>query len=107
MVYLRENSGGQMERYIPPNRFMPHITSFKGTPVVNPYTPRVMKKGGYVNPTKHMIKKQLNNDSVFTILQPGEIVIPVKHKGKPLADKIIKHLAANKIYLKGMREALK
>jgi hypothetical protein len=72
---------------------------FKGTPVYNPWTPRIMKKGGHVYPKANMSKRQLNNDSVLAILQPNEIVIPVKHKGIPLAKKIERYLKNNNIYL--------
>ena len=35
--------------------------------------------GGWVLPMPDMSKKQLNNDSVQTILLPGELVIPRKY----------------------------
>ena len=37
------------------------------------------KAGGYVVPMPDMTTKQLNNDSVQTILLPGELVIPRKY----------------------------
>lgn len=77
---------------------------FKGTPIYNPYRPRIMKDGGYVYPKPNMLNSQLNNDSVLAILQPNEIVIPVKHKGIPLAKKIEKYLKSNNIYLPNFKK---
>jgi hypothetical protein len=71
---------------------------FKGTPIYN-YKPRHFLKGGFVKSKPNMTKKQLNNDSVLAILQPNEIVIPVKHKGQPLANQIKRYLINNNIYL--------
>jgi hypothetical protein len=72
---------------------------FKDTKIYNPWTPRIMKHGGNVYDKPNMSKRQLNNDSVLAILQPNEIVIPVRYKGKPLASKIQKYLMKNNIYL--------
>ena len=51
-----------------------------------------------------MTAKQLRNDSVAAILQPGELVIPKRYytKGKApinLAERMAKHLKANGIRL--------
>lgn len=72
---------------------------FKGTQVYNPITPRIMKEGGHVYPKPNMSRRQLNNDSVLAILQPNEIVIPIKYKNINLAQKVEKYLKKNNIYL--------
>jgi hypothetical protein len=76
---------------------------FKGTPVHNPYNPRNYMKGGYVYSTPTMTQKQLNNDTVIGILKPGEIVIPVQHKGINLARKAEAWLKSQKIILPFMK----
>jgi len=76
---------------------------FKGTPVHNPYRPRNYMEGGYVYSSPTMTEKQLNNDSVVAVLRPGEIVIPVKHKGYNLARKTEKWLRSQKIILPFMK----
>lgn len=72
---------------------------WKGTPIFNPYHPRILANGGYVEPREGMTKRQLKHDSVVAILQPNEIVIPVKHKGKPLAKIVKRYLIKNNIKL--------
>ena len=72
---------------------------WKGTPIYNPNHPRILKDGGYVEPRKNMTKRQIKNDSILAVLQPNEIVIPVKYKGIPLAKKVKKYLIKNKIIL--------
>lgn len=74
----------------------------KGVKVYNPHHIRNYQNGGYIYPKSDMSKKQLNNDSVLGILQPGEIVIPVKYQGKPLAKNIAKLLKRKNIYLPNM-----
>lgn len=72
---------------------------FKDTKIYNPWTPRIMKKGGHVYPKQNMSKKQLNNDSVLAILQPNEIVIPVKYKKIDVAKRVENYLKRQNIYL--------
>jgi len=60
-------------------------------------------EGGYVYSSPTMTEKQLNNDSVVAVLRPGEIVIPVKHKGYNLARKTEKWLRSQKIILPFMK----
>ena len=72
---------------------------FKGTQVYNPWTPRIMRDGGKVYTKPNMSKRQLNNDSVLAILQPNEIVIPIKYKNKNLANLVETYLKQRKIYL--------
>jgi hypothetical protein len=69
---------------------------FKGTKVVN-NRPRRLEDGGFVYRAPKMSLKQIRNDSVHAILQPGEIVIP-----KRLAPRIKRYLHANKIRLPGL-----
>ena len=76
---------------------------FKGTPVYNPYKPRNYMDGGYVYSSPTMTRKQIDNDSVIAILRPGEIVIPVKHKGFNLARKAENWLRSQKIILPFMK----
>lgn len=53
---------------------------FGGVKVFNPRRPRIFYKfGGVVKQSPRMSKSQIGNDSVLAILQPNEIVIPVKH----------------------------
>lgn len=75
---------------------------YNGTRVYNFHHPRQYKRGGFVYPKKNMTRKQLNDDSIHAMLRPGEMVIPVSYKGKPLAKKIIKYLKNNNIYLPKM-----
>ena len=72
---------------------------FKGTSIYNHRHPRNFLNGGYVEPRENMTRRQLNKDSVLAILQPNEIVIPVKYNGKPLAKRIKKYLINNNIKL--------
>lgn len=70
--------------------------------------PRHMVNGGSVISHPLMSKKQRAEDSVRAILQPGELVVPVKHyqKGrKPvnLADMTVKAFKAQGIKLPGMK----
>jgi hypothetical protein len=76
---------------------------FKGTPVYNPYKPRNYMSGGYVYSSPTMTKEQLNNDSIIAILRPGEVVIPVKHKGINLAHKTQNWLRSQKLILPFMK----
>jgi hypothetical protein len=77
--------------------------AFKGTPVFNPHKPRDLRFGGYVYEAEGMTEKQLNNDSVIAVLRPGEIVIPVQHRGINLARKTEKWLRNQKITLPFMK----
>jgi hypothetical protein len=77
--------------------------AFKGVPVFNPRSPRDLRYGGYVYEGKGMTQKQLNNDSVIAVLRPGELVVPVKHKGYNLADKTMRWLRSQKIVLPFMK----
>jgi hypothetical protein len=79
------------------------IIAFKGTPVFNPNKPRDLRYGGYVYSSKAMTQEQLNNDSVISILRPGEIVIPVKHEGHNLANKTRNWLKSQNITLPFMK----
>jgi len=80
---------------------------FKGTKIFNPRKPRCYLTGGAVSKSNNMTRRQLQNDSVLAVLQPGEAVIPVKyyHKGasKPirLADRVLSELKKQKIRLPG------
>ena len=76
---------------------------FKGTPVHNPYNPRNFMNGGYVYSTPTMTQSQMNNDSVIAVLRPGEVVIPVKHKGHNLAHKVRNWLTSQNITLPFMK----
>lgn len=76
---------------------------FKGTPVYNPYKPRNYMNGGYVYSSPTMTQSQLNNDSVIAILRPGEVVIPVKHKGYNLAHMTRNWLKSQNISLPFMK----
>lgn len=58
---------------------------------------RYYYEGGKILPNIKMSKKMLTVDSVKAILQPGEIVIPVKH-----AKKVAKLLRTNNIKLPNM-----
>lgn len=60
----------------------------------NKYRTRYYRFGGKVTPHKNMTKEQLENDSVKAILQPNEIVIPVKY-----ADRVAKILKKEGIKL--------
>ena len=59
---------------------------------------RYYYNGGLILPHIKMNKKMLTVDSVKAILQPGEIVIPVKH-----AKKVAKLLLTNGVKLPNMR----
>lgn len=54
--------------------------------------------GGRVKRVKRMTRKQLSSDSVRAILQPGEIVIPVKYAGR-----VTRLLKQRKIKLPGLK----
>jgi len=75
------------------------IPKWKGTPIYNYHHPRNLLNGGYVYKKPNMTRRQIHNDSVHGILKPGEIVIPVKYKGKPLAKIMKKYLIKNNIVL--------
>lgn len=69
---------------------------------------RHMVSGGSVSASPMMTKSQLENDSVKAILQPGELVVPVKHfqKGKRplrLADMTMREFKKRGIKLPGMK----
>jgi hypothetical protein len=81
---------------------MSHL--WKGTPVYNPYHPRDLTKGSYIYSKGNMSMKQKHHDSIVGILKPGEIVIPVKYKGRHLAKEIIQMLQDNNIWLPHMRK---
>ena len=66
---------------------------FKGTKIVND-RPRRLEQGGFVYRAPKMSLRQIRNDSVAAVLQPGEIVIP-----KRLAPRIRKFLKAKRIRL--------
>lgn len=76
----------------------------KGGKVKNPQNafnlkPRLMEGGGRVTHKRGMTSYQRNNDSVRAILQPGEVVIPVKYYQKSKKKSI--NLAADVLaYLK-------
>ena len=59
---------------------------------------RYYYEGGKILPHIKMNKKHLSADSVRAILQPGEIVIPVKH-----AKKVATLLRTNGVKLPNMR----
>lgn len=81
---------------------------FKGVKVFN-HRPRtsLYGRGGKVAPRPTMTLKQRNNDSVLTILQPGEVVVPVRHFQKKkkkwlnLANKVQRDLEKEGIHLPG------
>lgn len=77
--------------------------AFKGTPVFNPHKPRDLRFGGYVYSGKGMTQQQLNHDSVIAILRPGEVVIPIKHKGYNLSNKVQNWLKSQNITLPFMK----
>lgn len=53
---------------------------FKGVPIYN-RRPWLYYRGGKIPIRPKMTVQQRINDSVKIIAQPGELVIPVKHKG--------------------------
>lgn len=67
--------------------------------------PRLMQGGGRVSHKRGMTAYQKSNDSVRAILQPGEVVIPVKYFQKDkkrhinLADHVVKYLKKRKVHL--------
>lgn len=71
-----------------------YIMLFKGVRVFNSKPRNFYRFGGHVKKDPQMTRRQLQNDSVKAILQPGEIVIPVKH-----ADKVAKFLKEQRIKL--------
>lgn len=75
---------------------------FNGVKIYN-NRERNYANGGKVYKGKNMTMKQVKNDSVKAILMPNELVIPVFHKGKPLASKIERLLKNNNIYLPFMK----
>lgn len=54
---------------------------FKGTPIYNSGHPWSYVRGGNVPFRANMTPRQKTHDSVQAILMPGELVIPMKHKG--------------------------
>lgn len=67
--------------------------------------PRLMRSGGRVSHKRGMTAYQKNHDSVRAILQPGEVVIPVKYFQKDkkrhinLADHVVNYLKKRKVHL--------
>lgn len=82
---------------------------FKGVRVYNPHRPRtaLYGRGGKVHPRPNMTLKQRNNDSVLSILQPNEVVIPVRYFQRKkkrwinLAKKVERDLEKEGIHLPG------
>ena len=99
--------GGRIRR---PPGMEPRVYA-RGGPVVGPVfnkRARHMINGGSVTSHPMMTKQQRTSDSVKAILQPGELVVPVKHfqKGrKPinLADMTAKEFKRRGIRLPGMK----
>lgn len=66
----------------------------KGGQVPYNIKPHILKRGARISRKRGMTRYQRNNDSVRAILQPGELVIPVKYYQKekkrkiPLADQV-------------------
>lgn len=82
----------------------------KGGKVKNPQNafnlkPRLLEGGGRVTTKRGMSHYQRHNDSVRAILQPGEVVIPVKYYQKNkkkhinLADDVLAYLKKKKVKL--------
>lgn len=77
----------------------------KGGQVPYNLKPHLLKKGGRVSHKRNMNAYQRNNDSVRAILQPGELVIPVKYYQKskkrsiPLAAQVMSSLKKQGIQL--------
>lgn len=80
---------------------------FNGTKVYNPHHPRNGLFGGRVRGGSGFSKRQLAHDSVFTILQPNELVIPVRYKNRKLAAEVQKALMAQGVMLPGFRKKMK
>lgn len=101
--FLGFKEGGRVRR--------PPVGYAKGGPV----TARIFNKkarymvgGGTVHSNPMMSKEQRMNDSVKAILQPGELVVPVKHfqKGRRpinLAERTMKQFKKQGIKLPGMK----
>jgi hypothetical protein len=73
--------------------------TFKDTPIYNYHHPRNFINGGYVEPRRNMTRRQKTHDSILSMLQPGEIVIPVMYKKTPLAKQVKRYLLKNSIKL--------
>jgi hypothetical protein len=56
------------------------LTHFKGVKIYNPTRPWMYIQGGKIPIRPTMSVQQRINDSVKIIAQPGELIIPVKHK---------------------------
>ena len=102
--FLGFQNGGRVRR--------PPVTGYAkgGRVTTRVYTkkPRYMVGGGKVHSNPMMTKEQRSNDSVKAILQPGELVVPVKHfqKGKRairLADMTMREFKKRGIKLPGMK----
>lgn len=77
-----------MYGFVPPTR---HIS------LMRPYS---FKEGGLVSPSQATLRDRLPPDDVDTVparLQPGELVVPVKH-----VDTVISFLKSKKIKLPNM-----
>jgi hypothetical protein len=77
---------------------------FNGTKVYNPNHPRNGLFGGRVRGGARFSKRQMASDSVWTILQPNELIIPVRYKGRKLAAEVQKALMAQGVMLPGFRK---
>lgn len=78
---------------------------FNGTKVYNPNHPRNGLFGGRVRGGSGFSKRQLAHDSVlFTMLQPGEVIVPVRYKNRKLAAEVQKALMAQGVMLPGFRK---
>lgn len=77
----------------------------KGGQVPYNVKPHILKRGGRISRKRGMTAYQRNHDSVRAILQPGELVIPVKYYQKekkrkiPLADQVAEMLKKRGIKL--------
>lgn len=80
---------------------------FHGTKVYNPHHPRNGLFGGRVRGGAGFSKRQREHDSVWTILQPHELIIPVRYKGRKLAAEVQKALIAQGVMLPGFRKKIK
>lgn len=83
------------------------MVMFHGTKVYNPNHPRNGLLGGRVRRGPGMTRAQITHDSVFTILQPGEVVIPVRYKNRKLAAEVQRALIAQGVMLPGFRNKIK
>jgi hypothetical protein len=94
----------QRDRRVPPRPSL-GIVEIPKAHIYDPETPNLYKLGGLVEanqmgrpPTYSYMKvKNINVDAVPTLLQHGELVIPVKH-----VDKVAKFLKSQNINLPNM-----